>query len=165
MLSFKTFIMIAENYDEDLEEAHMKLDHHHSKNFTDDQSGNDWDQMRNVVPYADQSPRIDFSKLDDPKNLTLKDVPTESLKSPQHTVSYDVVRKKLNNEIAEHYPEHPIVVHHKGIHYVFDGNHRASCAILKNEPTMKAYVLEAPEGTHLGTNAPQKPVHPDTYAD
>ena len=165
MLSFKSFIAENYDYDEDLEEAHEKLDNHFARNFTNAGDSRHADQMRNVVPYPSHYPTINQDHLDDPSHLHLKDVPTHTLKSNQHEVSYDVVGGKLRGEIKEHYPEHPIVVHHEGTHYIYDGNHRACVAILKNEPHMKAYVYDAPKGTKLHEIRARIKAHPNAEQD
>lgn len=161
MLSFKSFI--REN-DEDLEEAHERLDHHywtHHTNDPDDPNPERATQMLNIVPYPKHYPIINHALFDNHKKLQLKDVPTHTLVSTQHEVSHEVVGKKLRGEISEHFPEHPVVLHHEGTHYVYDGNHRACVALLKGEPTMKAYVLNAPNGTKLGEQRMRKARHPE----
>jgi len=161
MLSFRAFI--RENHD-DLEEAHERLDHHywtHHTNDPDDDNSERATQMLNIVPYPSHYPIINHAHFDDPKKLQLRDIPTHSLVSTQHEVSHEVIGKKLRGEISEHFPEHPIVLHHNGIHYVYDGNHRACVALLKGEPTIKAHVLDAPRGTKLGEQRARTPRHPE----
>lgn len=162
MKSFKSFVRaVFESHDDDIEEAHARLDEHHSKNFTQSQKSDDWHQMRNMVPHPTHSPVVDFRVFDRKGMTSLEDVPMHKLVSNQPEVSHEVVSGKLRGTITSHEPETPQVIHHKGTYHLVDGNHRANVALLKGDLTMRAHVYHAPDDTEMRENRPRIKPHPD----
>lgn len=78
--------------------------------------------------------------------LPIEDLPVASLKTIQDFVSRDGLFYRLNNPgfVAQDKYDTPqiMVIRFKGQYYVWDGNHRATSALLLDEGTIQALVID-----------------------
>jgi len=87
------------------------------------------DQMMNTIPRTNKRPNITYPMMEryfQHVNDKPEHVPIHKIVSGQSTVSKDVVQQKILGKWREHEPEYPWFIHHKGIYYLVDGNHRVN---------------------------------------
>lgn len=102
-------------------------------------------QMHNIIPLVDKRPHVELRDFE--YNSKRKSIPVSTLVTGQEHVSAEVVGKKIRGTWKHHDPDVPWVVHHKGTHYLIDGNHRGVQARLEGSTHMTADVIDAPDDT------------------
>jgi hypothetical protein len=74
----------------------------------------------------------------------LKKVPVKSIVTDQSTINSGVLKKKIQGKWPEpHYPDIPTALHHNGVHYLLDGNHRVAKARLLGQSHILMRVADA----------------------
>ena len=136
MLSFNEFI--EEMALRDVPRALKLLDYFHKKR-------KEWapDEMKSIVPHSNTRPNNNIESLYKRNRGKLQTISVKSIVSGQTHVSKDVLEKKIKGEWEVHDPEHPIVIHHKGKHYLVDGNHRVNTARFRGETHIEARVHQS----------------------
>tara|TARA_B110000503_G_C7122776_1_gene403237 strand:+ start:1261 stop:1737 length:477 start_codon:yes stop_codon:yes gene_type:complete len=126
MLSFNEFI--EEMALRDIPRALKLLSYIHkkqvSKSLVPVSKNPEKQELNSTIPYNNTRPGNNIETLYDEKKGVLKLVPIKSIVTGQKRVHKDTLEKKIKGEWTDHDPEHPVVVHHEGTHYVIDGNHQ-----------------------------------------